>query len=288
MAAFARHQNLGEYTSFALGGGFNLIRPDNRDELISLLKSNSRGHKHVRILGRGTNILASSMGVSEDVMMLDHKSFCEFTQNNNSIYAGSGLGTTRFANLLAGLGLKGGEYLAGIPGLLGGALVMNAGTSAGSIGDITKSVHVLTQKGEAQTVSHAKCGFGYRRSNLRQYIILGAEFEMLPSDSEYEKMLIAASLKTRSQTQPLSAHTAGSVFKNPSDKKAWELIHDAGCENLSVGLARVSPVHANFIEAQKGAIPEDVLALIKSIQAKVMEKTKISLELEIELWGFNE
>ncbi len=184
--------------------------------------------------------------------------------------------------------LSGLEFIAGIPGSVGGALRMNAGTHAGEMADVCEAVLLLHSDGGLSRLSGSQLRFSYRSLELPpNSVVLEAEFSLTPSSREHIRDKIRALLNTRKDKQPWRLPSAGSVFKNPPGDFAGRLIEAAGLKGIRVGDAQISTKHANFIVNRGQARASDILALIQLAQEKVAHEFGVQLELEIEVVGNN-
>jgi UDP-N-acetylmuramate dehydrogenase len=185
-------------------------------------------------------------------------------------------------------GLVGLEKLAGIPGSVGGAVMMNAGTKQGSIGEWVDTIRVYDiEEDSVLTLSRQEANFGYRSSDLQErgLVVLAVDFELREGNTDEARRTIRQYLRRRATSQPLEWPNAGSIFKNPPGDYAGRLIEEAGLKGLRVGAAEVSRVHANFIVNLGEATAGDVYALICKVQNHVHEKTGVRLETEVRLVG---
>jgi len=197
---------------------------------------------------------------------------------------GAGVLLPRLLRELIRRGLGGLEWLAGIPGTVGGAVRMNAGTGEGCMADRLVSVTLLNRSGKIERLERRDISFGYRRMELEDETwIVGAELLLEPGDPSTMEQTISERLKLRSSLQPLGFPSAGSIFKNPEGDFAGRLIEAAGMKGERVGDAEVSTVHANFIVNRGKARAGDVLTLIGRIKSRVAETFGIQLELEIKV-----
>lgn len=179
-------------------------------------------------------------------------------------------------------GFSGLEFARGIPGTLGGAIVMNAGAHGGEIQNVLYTVTVLTEKGKLETLGKEQLTFGYRECSLQgKAWILEAELKFNPGEKERIKEQMVENLAKRKAAQPLELPNAGSVFRNPPGDSAGRLIEKAGWKGKGIGGAQVSPKHANFIVNVGNATAADVLALIHAIQRDVFEKFAVELRTEV-------
>lgn len=281
------NEPLAKYSTFKIGGLADIyLEPANVDELLNLLKYLRSKDVDFIILGNGSNVLISDEGFRGAVINL------EFGLNfirieGECVVAGAGVKLARFVDFCVENGFKGVEMLAGIPGTLGGAIIMNAGAYSGEISDYLVDVDVIRDF-ELVRLKKEECGFGYRTSNLSNDIVVQARFKFPSGDIEEMKRIRREILIKRNQTQPVNFPNAGSIFKNPPGNFAGKLIEEAGLKGVQIGGAQISEKHANFIINKGNATARDVLELIKLAQSKVYEKFGIKLELEIRLIGFKD
>jgi UDP-N-acetylmuramate dehydrogenase len=273
---------MSRHTSFQIGGKAEaLYLPSDEEDLISLMKILEEENIPYYFLGNGTNILVSDKGLKGVVIKLGNR-LVGVDPNRKSSLAGTSL--PELLNTLCKLGLSGLEKLAGIPGSVGGAIKMNAGIPFFTISDVLKAVRVY-RKGEVFWLNKEDISFSYRYSSINDALILEALFNLFPSPSFEIARNIEEILKQRKNTQPIGAHSAGCVFKNPPGTTAGELLDKAGAKGMRQGDAYVSYKHANFIINGGNATAKDVYLLIQRCKELVKEKLHIELQLEIELWG---
>lgn len=202
------------------------------------------------------------------------------------LYIEAGVGLPRLIEFAVEKGLSGVEPLVGIPGNVGGALVMNAGTPEGDIGRIVLSVTFVDREGKIVTWERDKIRFDYRESHFpRGAILLSTRLQLELSTPEAVREKVEKIRQKRIQTQPLNVPNLGSVFKNPKKGYAARLIEESGLKDVRVGGARISPKHANFIVNEGKATARDVLALVGLIKDKVKERFGVMLELEAQVVG---
>ena len=181
------------------------------------------------------------------------------------------------------------ENLNGVPGTLGGALIMNAGAWGGEISENLIRVELLDKNGKLKSLKKKEINFSYRKSSFNKNdILLSAEFLLKRADKAIINKNFVEAQTGRKSTQPLNKRSAGSLFKNPKGKSAGKLLDDAGLKGLSIGEAKISEKHANFFINEGNASSEDMLLLIKKAHKVVKDKFKINLELEVKLMGFDE
>lgn len=278
---------LKRHTTFKIGGPVEFfVEPYDTEDLKLLLNLTRRYKISLLVIGAGSNILASSKGINAVVLRLSSPFFKKMTFKDTILEAASG---TRLKDAVLEAqrrGLSGLEFLAGIPGTVGGALAMNAGMGeAGfSIGDLVKSVKVIDRRGKVETLTKKDIKFTYRRSSLAKYIILSASLKLVRK----RKLEIAQKLREyllwRRLNQDSSRPNAGCIFKNPTGQAAGRLIDLCALKGKKIGGASISLKHANFILNYDRADSEDVLKLMNSVTKKVKNKFRISLRPEIKIW----
>jgi UDP-N-acetylmuramate dehydrogenase len=290
-----RDELMMEHTSIRIGGPADFfILPRDIQDLQTILKQ-KRGMP-VFALGEGTNLLVKDNGIRGVVICLKNSFRSidppEFTKSADKkekaiLRVGAGVKLSYLAKYAAKYSLTGIEHLVGIPGSLGGAVIMNAGAEGTEIGPFIRSVTRVTPDGEVEVLKGEEITFSYRKSIFPSEggIIVEAELELETGDTESIHKTMNAHLAQRSSKQPLTVPNSGSIFKNPPNDSAGRLIESAGLKGHSIGQAGVSLKHANFIVNKGNARAEDVLALIAHIQNVVEEKTGVKLEQEIVVMG---
>jgi UDP-N-acetylmuramate dehydrogenase len=280
---------LKEHTTFKIGGAAKLFfRPHDLEELQQIVRNCRKRDLKVLILGAGSNLLVSDKGVRAAVVKLDQPGFQKISYFEHILETGAGRPLSRLLSYCRGQGLSGLEFMAGIPGTVGGALAMNAGVRAGrkllAIGDLVESVQVLDYNGKVKILEGRKLNFGYRRSNLSKYIILSCRFKLNFKSSGEIHDKITDYLKRRRNTQDYTRPNAGCIFKNPRGDSAGRLIDACGLKGRRIGRAVVSPKHANFILNQDRCSAKDVLELVELVRKVVKKKLNVLLEPEIKIW----
>jgi UDP-N-acetylmuramate dehydrogenase len=278
---------LGAHVSYGIGGEAEfLARPRTLDELCALLRAAADEGSAVRVLGGGSNLLVADEGVSGLVVMLAGKELASLELLPGAMRCGAGVKLRRLVREAADAGLSGAECLAGIPGTVGGALVMNAGGRYGSIGDLVRDVRAVDSGGQAVHLTGEQAGFGYRCSKLEGLVLTGCTLELTAEQPEVVKQRSREVLNEKRAAQPLSEKSAGCVFRNPANgPAAGELIDAAGFKGRVAGGAMVSEAHANFILNTGDASCSDVLELVDAIRDGVERVSGVRLELEIEIWS---
>lgn len=289
-APLARHTWLG------LGGPADfLVHPRSAEALATLLRRAKREGIPLRILGSGANLLVSDDGVDGIVVKLDHESFQELRYNASggieALRAGAGADLAKTLNDTVRRGLEGLAPLAGIPASIGGAVRMNAGGAFGAIGDRIHSVGCLSESGELRVYPASELRFGYRSSNLPDPVILWAAFRLDETDPVALRERVKEIFAYKKSTQPLADHSAGCMFRNPTDAatgervSAGKLVDEAGLKGRAVGGAEVSHRHGNFITVQPGTRTRDVVELVRQIKERVKISAGIDLHCEVAYWG---
>lgn len=289
---------LSNHTSFRVGGPADLLAlPSNRQTLAALLSTAKKENIPVTIIGGGTNLLVSDKGIRGLVIILrELKSFPWLGEDNQSknakegekiICADAGERLSTVCRFAMDQGLAGLEFAAGIPGTLGGATMMNAGTAAWEVAQVIGSVDVIdTSDMTYHTIKREALAFSYRNLELNDKIIVGASLTLTQTDPAIIKKRFYKCLKSKKSTQPVSLASAGCFFKNPSPHTpAGKLIEEAGLKGMQINDARVSDIHANFIVNTGNARCEDILALKRLVQKRVFERYQIKLETEVRVTG---
>ncbi len=278
-------EKMNKHTTFKIGGPARFfIEPKDIEELKMLLKCIKRYNIPFLVIGRGSNILVGDKGVDTVVLKLSSPVFRKISLNNNHLKVGCAATLNQVISVAQKKGLGGLEFLAGIPGTLGGALVMNAGAWSKNIGELIEEVRVMDGNGRIKKLSKEQIKFAYRKSNLEKYIILSAILKLVKTDKSKIKEKVSGYLEKRKSTQDLSRPSAGCIFKNPKGISAGRLIDLCNLKGTGIGGARISLKHANFILNEKNATAEDVLKLMSLIKKKVKSKFNISLKPEIKIW----
>jgi UDP-N-acetylmuramate dehydrogenase len=282
-----RDEPLAKYTTFRIGGPADLfVELKTRDELALLMRLSKEAGRPVLFVGFGSNLLVRDGGVRGVVARLggDFERI-EFL-DGEKVRAGAAVRVPQLVVSCAEKGLGGDESLVGIPGTVGGALVMNAGTREGEIGPLVREVEIFDENAGAPAKLVADAlQFQYRRSNLDGRVVLGCVLQLKRGDKGDIMKRVQSFQQKRLQTQPIHTYNVGSTFKNPPGRFVAQLIEEAGLKGRVLGGARVSPMHANFIENFSGAKASDVLALVRVIQEKIQASFGVALELEMKVIG---
>jgi UDP-N-acetylenolpyruvoylglucosamine reductase len=285
---FLEREPLAPKTTMRVGGPARVFaEPATLDELRQLLVEAHRRGLPVLMLGRGSNLLVPDEGVDGLVISLGHENWQTFeVRPDGRAWAGAGLRLKNLCGLAIKAGLKGFEFLEGIPGNLGGALRMNAGAMGGWMFDVVEEVQLMDFTGEVRTLPRAALHATYRHcKELDDAIALGALLRPVASGESTDiRRQVDVYQKKRVESQPREP-SAGCIFKNPPGNSAGRLIDESGLKGERVGDAEVSTVHANFIVNRGRATSADVIGLVRKIRARVKEARGIDLEPEVLLYG---
>lgn len=280
-----RNEPMALHTSWRVGGPADYyLCPADLADLIEAIKF-CRDHKlPFFVFGNGSNLLVSDKGIRGLVLNMGAP-FAYVHCADGTVRAGAGTSMTVLAKTTAACGLGGLEFAVGIPGTLGGALIMNAGAFGGYIGEKVRVVRLVASSGEPADLNGSDLEFGYRTSNLPgRGVVYEVIFGLNPGSPERSAALMEHFLAERRRRHP-ELPSAGSVFRNPPDRPAGQLIEEAGGKGMRVGGAEVSEQHANFIVNRGGATAADILALIRAVRLLVREKHGLDLEPEIKIVG---
>lgn len=278
---------MSRHTTFRIGGPADwFVTPKNTEEIRALTGVCKEGKIPYFILGNGSNLLVSDNGYQGVIIQL-YRNFGQITLEGNEIKAQSGALLSGIAAMARDASLTGFEFAGGIPGTLGGAVVMNAGAYGGEMKDVLKEVTVLTPEGEIVTLQADELQMGYRTSVVKEagYIVLEAVISLKEGNPEEIKNRMQELAAMRSSKQPLSYPSAGSTFKRPEGYFAGKLIMDSGLRGYQVGGAQVSEKHCGFVINAGNATAKDVTTLMADVQRIVMEKFGVKLEPEVKLLG---
>ena len=238
------------------------------------------------VLGRGSNLLVSDKGY-RGVILSIYKDFQKTEIQGETVTVQAGVLLTTLSGKVLDASLTGLEFASGIPGTIGGAVVMNAGAYGGEMKDIVRKVTVLDQDGEVRTLTSGEMQFGYRTSLAKKkgYIVLGAELTLKQGEKEKIREEMQTLKAKRIEKQPLEFPSAGSTFKRPEGYFAGKLIMDAGLRGAAVGGAQVSEKHCGFVVNTGNATAADVRELMRQVQGKVQEQFGVHLEPEVRFLG---
>jgi UDP-N-acetylmuramate dehydrogenase len=279
---------LKKHTTYGIGGPADLmVFPNNKEDLIRVIEIINENNMQLTILGSGSNILVSDNGIRGVVISLK-KSLKEVNVNENILYAECGAMLGKIVRLAVKNNLIGLENLNGVPGTLGGALIMNAGAWGGEISENLVNVELINSKNELKKVPKKDINFSYRKSSFdKNDILLSAEFNLKKAEKNLIKENFSKAQSGRTSSQPLDKRSAGSLFKNPRNNSAGKLLDNAGLKGFSIGGAKISEKHANFFINDGNASSSEMLQLIKKAHKEVKKQFDIDLSLEVKLIGFD-
>ncbi len=278
--------SLADFTSFRIGGPADLlITVENESELMAAMATAYRQDVPVFCLGAGTNLLVSDLGIRGLVVRLgDGFNFIRIAELQ--VRAGAGVAFGSLVEKVVARGLTGLEFGEGIPGTVGGGLVMNAGAFGGEMAKVVTCIHGVTVEGQVRALGKGEVGFAYRRTNLpRGFTITRVDFDLGEGDRDAMRSKVADLKARRAARQPLGVPNAGSIFKNPPGSFAGRLLEGAGLKGTRLGGAAFSEQHANFIVNLGGARAAEVRGLIELARDKVKENSGVVLEPEVRLVG---
>lgn len=258
-----------------------LVFPKSIEELIKIIRYLKKNKIAYLVLGNGSNIIFSKDYYDKVVIKLDNLNNVEY--QDNIVTAEAGYSLSKLALETTNKGLDGLTFAAGIPGCVGASTAMNAGAYNSDMSKVVKTVKVLNENLDIITLNNEDLQYEYRDSFLKkhpEYIVLEATFELFYNDPEMMKGLINERRKKRIATQPLELPNAGSVFRNPENMYAGELIEKSNLKGFTIGGAKVSEKHANFIVNSGNAKGKDIVKLIKKIKEEVKKNYNVELKLE--------
>jgi UDP-N-acetylmuramate dehydrogenase len=276
------NEPLAKYTSWRVGGpAQRMYIPENKADLIDFVAGLPQGEP-LYWIGLGSNLLVRDGGVRGTVINTRSRLKEMRLIDSERVYVEVGVPCAHVARFCSDLGLTGAEFLAGIPGTMGGALKMNAGAFGGETWQIVDQLEMLNQQGQVINRNKHEFEVAYRSvKGIDDEWFLAAELKLTKGDSQVSQLQIKALLEKRNTSQPTNKPTCGSVFKNPVGDHAARLIEACGLKGYRIGGAVVSEKHANFIENQGNATAVDIETLIQHIQTQVQQQFGISLQTEV-------
>ena len=282
------NEPMSHHTSYGIGGPVSAyITPKDRNDLANILKFAYEHSIETHFIGSGSNLLVADSGI-DGIVLTPAKALTHLEFTGRHVVAESGVMLGRLVKECVKRNLTGIESLIGVPGTLGGALVMNAGAFGGEISNYLKSVEIMNMSGTVKLFSPDDIDFSYRFSTIKpDEFVLQARFELKEEDPEIIQEKRNKASKGRKTHQPLRFRSAGSVFKNPEENAAGYLIDQAGLKGTKIGDAEISPHHANFFVNHGKAKASDITELIRIARKSVFEKFGIKLELEVKTIGFD-
>lgn len=284
---FLTDEPMSRHTTFRTGGPADIyIEPSGVEELKQVLDICREGNVAYTIIGNGSNLLVGDGGY-RGVLISFGKPFAQVTIEGAQVRTGAGALLSAVAKQVLNASLTGFEFAAGIPGTIGGAVVMNAGAYGGELCQVLREATVLTPEGEVKTLPAEELELGYRTSCIQKngYIVLEAVLQLQPGNADDIRAVMDALASKRREKQPLEYPSAGSTFKRPEGHFAGRLIQDAGLRGFRVGGAQVSEKHCGFVINRDHATSADILSLCRQVQEKVKAQFGVELELEVKLLG---
>ena len=276
------NEKLCNYTTYKVGGKVRAIcYPKGEEDLVELVKLLKEKNIKYFVLGNGSNVLFSDKMYDGIIIKLDN--FNKINIDKNTIEVGAGYPLVKLSNDAMRNSLVGLEFASGIPGTVGGAVFMNAGAYGEDMSKIVESVRVLTSGLKIKTYTNEQMKFSYRTSMLQDhldYVCIGATLKLKRGKKEDIEQIMSERRAQRKATQPLTLPSAGSVFRNPEGLYAGKMIEDMGLKGFTVGKAKVSEKHANFIVNMGNAKASDIKKIIDLIKQKALLKYNVRLHVE--------
>jgi UDP-N-acetylmuramate dehydrogenase len=275
---------LAKYTSMKIGGPADaLVVPADEEDLRRVVLAARAARVPVMVLG-GTNVVVRDGGVAGVVLRLSGLKTVR-PAGVNRLYAEAGGPFPTLAHAAKDAGLAGLEFACGIPGTVGGAIVMNAGTRDGEIADVLESARLMTLEGETVEIPAPQLEFRYRESHLPPGVLVGCTVVLRPDDPQAIDARMQVILEYRRRTQPLHLPNAGCIFKNPPGRSAGQLIDELGLKGYRIGDVQISERHANFMVNVGAGTAKELTALIRHVGGRVERERGITLEMEVKLVG---
>ena len=281
------HEPMSRHTTFQVGGEAEcIVVVDTQEELAQIISYLGKLEQDYFILGNGSNLLVGDKGYRGVIVKLG-PGLSAFRVEGNHIAVGAGASLSKTAFAARESGLSGLEFAAGIPGSIGGAVVMNAGAYGGEMKQIVQMVRVMDKEGEILTLDNDTMEFGYRTSIIRDrpFIVLGVVLRLTPGNKDEIGAKMKELMKQRKSKQPLEYPSAGSTFKRPDGYYAGKLIMDAGLRGYRIGGAQVSEKHCGFVVNTGGATAADIREVIEEVRERVLDRFHVRLEPEVIFLG---
>ena len=282
------NEPMARHTSFRVGGPADrFVIPESETELREAVLDCKKSGQPWYMIGNGSNLLVGDKGFRGTITSTERLAELEVQKNENTIIAGAGVMLSKLANTAARVELTGLEFAAGIPGTVGGAVMMNAGAYGSEMKNVLLWADVMDQDGNVKRLKNKELELGYRTSCLERLGLFAvrAAFKLTPGDPEVIRSQMEELARKRKEKQPLEYPSAGSTFKRPEGFFAAKLIDDCGLRGLTVGGAQVSEKHAGFVVNIGGATARDMLELMRQVEQRVFEQTGVQLEPEVRILG---
>lgn len=282
------NEPLANHTTMKIGGPADLfIEPSSIENMIKTMELINEYKVKWTAIGRGSNLLVSDLGIEGAVIKLG-RGMSDLAVNGTEVKVGGGYSLVSLSTQLSRQGLSGLEFASGIPGSVGGAVFMNAGAHGSDISNILTKALILFENGKVEWLSNKDMMFSYRTSVLqkeRPGVVLEAIFQLQSGEKDIIFSEMQKNKEYRKVTQPWNFPCAGSIFRNPLPNHAGKLIQEAGLKGYSIGGAKISDMHGNFIVNTGNATAQDVLSLIGYIKDKIYELYQIEMHTEVEIIG---
>ncbi len=282
-----REEPMSKHTTFRVGGpAETFLKVQTKEQLASLLVYLQKADIPYFVLGNGSNLLVSDEGYQGVILQVDAE-MSKIEVFEDRIVAQAGAMLSKVAQEAYHAGLKGLEFAAGIPGSVGGAVVMNAGAYGGEMSQVAKTIRVMDREGNILTIENAYMKFGYRTSIIKNaaFVVVEVIFQLTHGEPTEIQAKMQELMQRRKEKQPLEFPSAGSTFKRPEGHYAGQLITEAGLSGYTVGGAQVSMKHNGFIINHDNATAQDIMTLIRHVQDEVERVHGITLEPEIVFLG---
>ncbi len=276
-----------QHTTFRVGGNADyFVMPQDATEVKKIIELCKTVNMPYYVIGNGSNLLVSDTGYRGVIIQI-YKQMNNIEVHGETIKVQAGALLSRVGTVALEYGLTGFEFAAGIPGTVGGAVVMNAGAYGGEMKDIITNATVLTQEGEVKTLNKEELELGYRTSVIAKegYIVLEAQYKLQKGEKELIRARMDELKTLRVTKQPLEYPSAGSTFKRPEGYFAGKLIQDAGLRGFQVGGAQVSEKHCGFVINKEQATAADVMELMRQVAERVRQEFGVTLEAEVKTLG---
>ncbi len=287
MEKIYKNEKLSKYSWFNLGGPAKVFfKPNSLNNLQEFLKENKENRNKIHILGAGSNTLFRDTGFDGLVIKLGPNFSYINLIDKNTFEVGAATLDKTISEFAKKNSITGFEFLSCIPGSIGGSIMMNSGCYGENISNIFVSLKAISTEGDLVNFNNKDIKFFYRGNDLKKdYKILSAVLKGQVLSKEKIEKKQNTFIEKKRKTQPSKVKTCGSTFKNPKNKKAWELIKLSECSNLKIGGASISDKHSNFFINDGSATSHDIESLINEVRKKVLEKTGTKLDLEIKIVG---
>ena len=276
-----------KHTTFRIGGPADyFVTPESKEEIQAIVELCKKEEIPYSVIGNGSNLLVGDKGYRGVILQI-FKKMNQIRVEENKIYAGAGALLSKIAATALSESLTGFEFAAGIPGSVGGAVVMNAGAYGGEMKDIIERVYVLDENGAQLELDRTALNLGYRHSCIpeKKYIVTKVVLELVPRDEVEIRSKMKDLNEKRAEKQPLQYPSAGSTFKRPEGYFAGKLIMDAGLRGYQVGGAQVSEKHCGFVINKGDATAADICQLMRDVADKVQAQFGVVLEPEVKMIG---